>query len=48
MKITTIGRKCTLRDSFKEHAEKKLKKIDRFFGDNAEAKVTATLPAVTS
>ncbi|MBR4051391.1 MAG: ribosome-associated translation inhibitor RaiA [Clostridia bacterium] len=43
MKITTIGRKCTLRDSFKEHAEKKLKKIDRFFGDNAEAKVTATV-----
>lgn len=43
MKITTIGRKCTLRDSFKEHAEKKLKKIDRFFGDTAEAKVTATV-----
>lgn len=43
MKITTIGRKCTLRDSFKEHAEKKLKKIDRFFGDNAEAKITATV-----
>lgn len=43
MKITTIGRKCTLRDSFKEHAEKKLVKIDRFFGDNAEAKVTATV-----
>lgn len=43
MKITTIGRKCTLRDSFKEHAEKKLAKIDRFFGDNAEAKVTATV-----
>lgn len=43
MKITTIGRKCTLRDSFKEHAEKKLVKIDRFFGDNAEAKVTVTV-----
>ena len=43
MKITTIGRKCTIRDSFKEHAEKKLAKIDRFFGDNAEAKVTATV-----
>lgn len=43
MKITAIGRKCTLRDSFKEHAEKKLQKIDRFFGDNAEAKVTATV-----
>ncbi len=43
MKITIIGRKCTIRDSFKEHAEKKLKKIERFFGDSAEAKVTATV-----
>ena len=43
MKITVIGRKCTPRDSFKEHAEKKLQKIDRFFGDSATAKVTATV-----
>ncbi len=43
MNITIIGRKCTPRDSFKEHAEKKLKKIDRFFGDSATAKVTATV-----
>lgn len=43
MKLTTIGRKCTIRDSFKEHAEKKLKKIERFFGDSAEAKITATV-----
>ena len=43
MKFTTIGRKCTIRDSFKEHADKKLKKIDRFFGDSAEAKITATV-----
>lgn len=43
MKITTIVRKCTIRDSFKEHAEKKLKKIERFFGDSAEAKITATV-----
>lgn len=43
MKITVIGRKCTPRDSFKEHAEKKLQKIDRFFGDKASAKVTATV-----
>ena len=27
MKITTVGRKCTIRASFKEHAEKKLKKV---------------------
>lgn len=43
MKITTIGRKCTIRDSFKELAEKKLKKIERFFGDAVEAKITATV-----
>ena len=43
MKITVIGRKCTPRDSFKEHADKKLSKIDRFFGDEATAKVTATV-----
>ena len=43
MKITVIGRKCTPRDSFKEHAEKKLQKIDRFFGDDTSAKVTATV-----
>ena len=43
MTITIIGRKCTPRDSFKEHAEKKLQKIERFFGDAATAKVTATV-----
>ena len=43
MKITTFGRKCTIRDSFIEHAEKKLKKVERFFGDSAEAKITATV-----
>lgn len=43
MKITVFGRKCTPRDSFKEHAEKKLAKIERFFGSDVEAKVTATV-----
>ena len=43
MKITVLGRKCTPRDSFKEHAEKKLAKIERFFGSDVEAKVTATV-----
>lgn len=43
MNITVVGRKCTPRDSFKERAEKKLAKIDRFFGDEASAKVTATV-----
>lgn len=43
MKIIITGRKCTPRDSFKEHAEKKLQKVERFFDDSAEAKVTATV-----
>lgn len=43
MNITVIGRKCTPRDSFKQRAEKKLAKIDRFFGSDADAKVTATV-----
>ncbi|MDR1631160.1 MAG: ribosome-associated translation inhibitor RaiA [Oscillospiraceae bacterium] len=42
MKITIVGRKCTPRDSFKERAEKKLAKVEKFFGDSATAKVTAT------
>ena len=43
MKITVIGRKCTPRDSFKDRAEKRLKKVEKFFGSEAEAKVTATV-----
>lgn len=43
MKITVIGRKCTPRDSFKEKIEKKMKKIEKFFHDEATAKVTATV-----
>lgn len=43
MNITVIGRKCTPRDSFKERAEKKLSKLDKFFGAEADAKVTATV-----
>ena len=42
MKITITGRKCTPRESFKTHAEKKLAKIERLFGEEAEAKITAT------
>ena len=42
MKITVIGRKCTPRDSFKERAEKRLQKVEKFFGSEAEAKITAT------
>lgn len=43
MKITITGRKCSPRDSFKERAEKKLAKVERFFGAEAEAKVTVTV-----
>ncbi|MBO4341858.1 MAG: ribosome-associated translation inhibitor RaiA [Clostridia bacterium] len=43
MKLTITGRKCTPRDSFKEHAEKKLAKLEKFFGPDFEAKVTATV-----
>ncbi|MBQ8029181.1 MAG: ribosome-associated translation inhibitor RaiA [Clostridia bacterium] len=43
MKITVIGKKCTPRESFKERAEKRLAKIDKFFGSDAEAKIKATV-----
>ena len=43
MKITVIGRKCTPRDSFKDRAEKILKKVEKFFGSDAESKITATV-----
>ena len=43
MNITIVGRKCTPRQSFKDRAEQKLKKVERFFGESAEAKITATV-----
>lgn len=43
MNITIVGRKCTPRDSFKAHAEKKLQKVEKFFGEDATAKITATV-----
>ena len=47
MNITVIGRKCTPRENFKERAEKKLAKLDKFFDAEAEAKVTATVEKKT-
>ena len=41
MKVTVIGKKCTPRESFIQRAERKLTKIDKFFGEDATAKVTA-------
>lgn len=43
MNITIIGRKCTPRESFKAHAEAKLRKVEKFFGPDASAKITATV-----
>ena len=40
MKITTIARHITLRDSLRELTEKKLSKLDRYFGEDTTAYVT--------
>lgn len=39
MKITVLGKKIDVRQSFKDHVEKKLVKFDKYFRDNADAKV---------
>ncbi len=43
MKITYTARKVTLKDNFKERVEKKLKKYDRVFSENAEVMVKVTV-----
>ena len=43
MKVTITGRKINLRESFKDYTAKKLQKIERFFGDDADAQVTVSL-----
>lgn len=43
MNITIIGRKCTPRENFKGRAEEKLRKVEKFFGADATAKITATV-----
>lgn len=40
MKITIYGKQMTVRDSLKEAVEKKLRKFDKFFGEDTEAFVT--------
>ena len=47
MKTTIVGRKCTPKESFKDHAEKKLAKIDKFFGGEGSAKITASVKKTT-
>lgn len=43
MNITIVGRKCNPREDFRLRAEKRLSKIDKLFGEEAAAKVTATV-----
>lgn len=42
MNISITGRKTTVKDSFRDKVEKKLKKFDRFFDDEAKAVVVVT------
>lgn len=42
MNISITARKTTIKDSFRDKVEKKLKKFDRFFGDEAKAVVVVT------
>ena len=42
MTIKIVGRKTTVKDSFRDRVEKKLAKFDKFFNDDAEAVVTVT------
>ena len=43
MNITIVGRKCTPREDFRARAEKRLSKVEKLFGEEANAKVTATV-----
>ena len=43
MKITYTARKVNLRDNFKDRVEKKLKKFDKIFSDDAQAFVVVTV-----
>lgn len=41
MNITIIGRKCNPREDFRSRVEKRLLKVEKLFGEDAVAKVTA-------
>ena len=43
MKISTTGRKVSLKPAFVERADKLLSKLDKFFSDEAAAQVTVTV-----
>lgn len=42
MKVNITARKMQINQEFTDYAEKKLKKLDRFFGDEGEANITMT------
>jgi len=43
MRIEVIGRKVNLKDSFRQRVDKKLKRFQKLFSDEATAKVTVTV-----
>ena len=43
MTVSITGRKFNLKDSFKDYAEKKVEKLNKFFGENTDIKVTVTV-----
>lgn len=43
MNITITARKCNLRQSFKDLADRKLAKLDKFFSDSARVNLTVTV-----
>lgn len=43
MNITIVGRKCNPREDFRLRAEKRLSKVEKLFGEESSAKVTATV-----
>lgn len=43
MNITIVGRKCNPHEDFRTRAEKRLSKVEKLFGEEANAKVTATV-----
>ena len=42
MKISYMGKKTTIKDSFKNYAEKRLKKLEKFFDDDPTATIIVT------
>lgn len=42
MTINYIGKKTTIRDSFKEYTEKRMKKLEKFFDDDPQVTIIVT------